>query len=78
MSHHCTARIERHHMTYELDVEFVCNKGHRGYRNRLGVPEEPDTDPEVDIVSVLYDGDTFDTSYEEDQSIIEQCWDSLD
>lgn len=40
-----------------LDVEIVYYPGYRGKRDSLGVPEEPDEGPEVDIGRV-YIGDS--------------------
>jgi len=40
-----------------LEVEFDYYPGYRGKRDRLGVPEEPDEGPDVDIGRV-YIGDS--------------------
>ena len=59
-----------------VKVEYTCSKAYRGYRNSLGVPEEPDDDPEVDIVSVLDEnGKEVKTTKDEDDIILQACLD---
>ena len=37
---------------HECEVEFEYHRAYRGYRNSLGVPEEPDEPEEFEIESV--------------------------
>jgi hypothetical protein len=50
----------------------------RGYRNSLGVAEEPDEPEDIEILSVTdAAGKCVSLTDEEEQQIIDECWDDL-
>jgi hypothetical protein len=60
-----------------VKVEYTCTKAYKGYRNSLGVPEEPDEDADVEILSVLdEDGKEIKTTPDEDDIIHQACLDN--
>ena len=55
----------------EVEVEYTVAPGQKGYRNSMGVPEEPDIEPSVeDIMSVSVYGK--DILYSLDRDTLEQ------
>lgn len=60
-----------------VKVEYTRSKAYRGYRNSLGVPEEPDEDAEVEIESVVDEnGIEVKTTKDEDDIIHQACLDN--
>jgi len=58
--------------TFELEVLFEYYKGSKGFRNSLGVPEEPDEPAGIEILAVTLDGEVFITTDLEDEKITEE------
>lgn len=58
----------------EIVVDFSCYGATKGYRNSLGVPEEPDEDPSIELNSITdEDGNEIKVSENEQLTIEEAC-----
>ena len=74
MSHSMSYDLERDEETLTLDVEFNYIKAHRGYRNSLGVPEEPDEPDEIEIEGITAEkGNEVNVTDEEVEAIEGAC-----
>lgn len=64
----------------ELKVTYTYYKGIRGHRNSMGIPEEPDEPPRVEINEVLIKGDKLllELTDEELDSIETMCLEGFD
>lgn len=64
---------------YLLTVEYCYHSACRGYRNSLGVPEEPDEPAGVEIDSIVdADGNEFEVSEEEEEKIYAACMNDVE
>ena len=83
MSHTLEMTLEREENEEAIDiaitVEFEYTGPHRGYRDSMGVPEEPDDEAEIEILSITdEDEKVVKTTEKEDEIITQACFDSLD
>jgi hypothetical protein len=61
-----------------IEVDFLYRKGCKGYRNSLGVPEEPDEDPFVEVIEVKnLSGKDIELSPQELLEVEEACLESM-
>jgi len=60
---------------YNLEVEYKAYAGCRGRRDKYGVQEEPDDDPELEILSVTNNNVDFELTDAEQDKVEEACWD---
>lgn len=64
--------------TREVEVDYDIYPASRGYRNSMGVPEEPDEDESLEIDSIREAEEEIEVSDAEMARIEKAIWDSLD
>lgn len=63
----------------DVTVQYEYHAASRGYRNSVGVPEEPDEDAYVEIYSVLQaDGTEVDLTTKEEAWLTEVCFEDAE
>ena len=63
----------------DVTVHFTYSKGVKGTRDKFGVPQEPDDDPEVEVTSVkVGDVDVLESLPKPCvDSLVEEAWDEV-
>ena len=63
-----------------IEVIYSVSKARRGHRDRFGAQEEPDDDPELEIVTVtrMDTGQEIELTPSEQEAVEQECWEDAE
>lgn len=69
---------ENEEREFEVKVTFDFHKGCRGYRDSMGVPEEPDTPAELEFIEATTNGKEIELTKKEIEAAKQKVWKQLE